>query len=190
MTARRRRRAVPIAGHAACAARSATMSSTTNLDLEVRKGEILGMVGGSGTGKSVLLNTILGLKRPDGGQGRNLRPRRARSSRRMPGSSAAPGVMFQGGALFSALTVGQNVEAPIHEHTELPERFRQRARPAEDPPRRARRPRRPIRCRHRAFRRHAQARRDRPRAGARSRGAVPRRADRRPRPDGAAEFDS
>jgi phospholipid/cholesterol/gamma-HCH transport system ATP-binding protein len=93
-----------------------------NLDLEARKGEILGIVGGSGTGKSVLLNTILGLKTPDAGRveifGRDVHDPSAES-----GVELRTGVMFQGGALFSALTVGQNVEAPIHEHTELPDSF-------------------------------------------------------------------
>jgi phospholipid/cholesterol/gamma-HCH transport system ATP-binding protein len=93
-----------------------------NLNLELRKGEILGVVGGSGTGKSVLLNTILGLRDPDAGRveifGRSVHD---------PGGAAQvqqrSGVMFQGGALFSALTVGQNVEAPLVEHTELPPAF-------------------------------------------------------------------
>lgn len=92
-----------------------------DLDLEVCKGEILGIVGGSGTGKSVLLNTILGLKRPDGGRveifGRDVHHGAGADVERRTG------VMFQGGALFSALTVGQNVEAPIHEHTSLPDPF-------------------------------------------------------------------
>jgi phospholipid/cholesterol/gamma-HCH transport system ATP-binding protein len=92
------------------------------LDLEARRGEILGLVGGSGTGKSVLLNTILGLKRPDGGHveifGRDVHDPEAGA-----GIERRAGVMFQGGALFSALTVGQNVAAPIHEHTTLPNDF-------------------------------------------------------------------
>jgi len=93
-----------------------------DLDLEVRKGEILGIVGGSGTGKSVLLNTILGLKHPDGGKvelfGKDVHDpaAEARIERRA-------GVMFQGGALFSSLSVGQNVEAPLHEHTDMPDDF-------------------------------------------------------------------
>jgi phospholipid/cholesterol/gamma-HCH transport system ATP-binding protein len=92
------------------------------LNLEVRKGEILGLVGGSGTGKSVLLNTILGLRRPNGGTveifGRDVHDPEANAS-----IDRRTGVMFQGGALFSALSVGQNVEAPIHEHTKLPDSF-------------------------------------------------------------------
>mgnify|MGYP000592575081 CR=1 FL=1 len=90
-----------------------------NLDLEVRRGEILGVVGGSGTGKSVLLNTILGLKRPDGGTveilGRNAEDADA------PGwIGRRIGVMFQQGALFSFLTVQENVEAPLIEHARIP----------------------------------------------------------------------
>ncbi|GAA0439751.1 MULTISPECIES: ABC transporter ATP-binding protein [Sphingomonas] len=89
-----------------------------DLDLEVRRGEILGVVGGSGTGKSVLLNTILGLKRPDGGTieifGRNIDDPGAQGDmeRRI-------GVLFQQGALFSFLTVQENVETPLLEHTQL-----------------------------------------------------------------------
>jgi len=90
------------------------------LDLEVKAGEILGVVGGSGAGKSVLLNTILGLKRPDGGSveifGLDVQDPAAQLAieRRM-------GVLFQQGALFSGLSVQENVEAPFHEHTALPD---------------------------------------------------------------------
>lgn len=92
------------------------------LDLEVKAGEILGVIGGSGAGKSVLLNTILGLKAPDGGKvelfGHNVHDpaHQAEIERRI-------GVMFQGGALFSALTVQENVEAPFLEHARLPMTF-------------------------------------------------------------------
>jgi phospholipid/cholesterol/gamma-HCH transport system ATP-binding protein len=92
------------------------------LNLELRQGEILGIVGGSGTGKSVLLNTILGLKRPEGGHvelfGRDVHDPAANAD-----VERRTGVMFQGGALFSSLTVGQNVEAPLHEHSSLPNIF-------------------------------------------------------------------
>ena len=92
------------------------------LDLEVKRGEILAIVGGSGTGKSVLLNTILGLKRPEGGHvelfGRDVHDPAANAQ-----VERRTGVMFQSGALFSALTVAQNVEAPLREHTALPDDF-------------------------------------------------------------------
>jgi len=85
-----------------------------DLSLKVRRGEILGVVGGSGTGKSVLMRSIIGLQIPDEG------------SITVLGHSITHGgddddidirsrwgVLFQGGALFSTLTVGENVEVPL-----------------------------------------------------------------------------
>jgi phospholipid/cholesterol/gamma-HCH transport system ATP-binding protein len=86
------------------------------LDLEVQRGEVLGIVGGSGTGKSVLLRMIVGLMRPAAGHIRVFDTDMIAASeaeRRLAGLRW--GVMFQGGALFSALTVRQNVEAPMRE---------------------------------------------------------------------------
>ncbi len=89
-----------------------------DLSLDVRRGEILGVVGGSGAGKSVLLNTILGLRQPDAGSieifGRDIGDPQAQSD-----VEQRIGVMFQQGALFSFLTVQENVEAPLLEHTKL-----------------------------------------------------------------------
>jgi phospholipid/cholesterol/gamma-HCH transport system ATP-binding protein len=93
-----------------------------DLDLEVARGEIMGVVGGSGTGKSVLLRAILGLIRPRRGKievlGRDL-ARLDDAERRA--LQARQGVLFQNGALFSSLTVCQNVQAPIRERLKLPE---------------------------------------------------------------------
>nr|WP_232244960.1 ATP-binding cassette domain-containing protein [Pseudomonas citronellolis] len=91
-----------------------------HLDLDVRRGEILGVVGGSGTGKSVLLRAIIGLRRPQEGQihvfGQNLLElppeQRSKIERRF-------GVLFQNGALFSSLTVSENVCLPLIEHAGL-----------------------------------------------------------------------
>jgi len=93
------------------------------LDLKVERGEVLGVVGGSGTGKSVLLNTIIGLKAPDGGTVRLFGgDMRTASRRRWSSVERRWGVLFQQGALFSNLTVRENVSAPLHEHTRLPRR--------------------------------------------------------------------
>ena len=93
------------------------------LDLTVRKGEILGLVGGSGAGKSVLLNTLIGLRAPDAGQVEVLGVDVAAASEREQRELEARwGVLFQGGALFSALNVRDNVSAPLREHTRLPRR--------------------------------------------------------------------
>ena len=91
-----------------------------NLDLDVYRGEILGVVGGSGTGKSVLLRTILGLRRPDAGSvrlfGENMVD--LPQARRVAIESRC-GVLFQNGALFSSLTIRENVCVPLLEHTTL-----------------------------------------------------------------------
>jgi phospholipid/cholesterol/gamma-HCH transport system ATP-binding protein len=91
-----------------------------NLDLTVQRGEVLGVVGGSGSGKSVLLNSIIGLRQPDAGAitvfGQQLQ--RA-SRRRWSALERSWGVLFQGGALFSNLTIRENVAAPMLEHTLL-----------------------------------------------------------------------
>ena len=88
-----------------------------DLDLDLRRGEILGVVGGSGTGKSVLMRSIIGLQTPDAGEievfGENMIGREeieAKNIRRRWG------VLFQNGALFSTLTVAENVEVPIREY--------------------------------------------------------------------------
>jgi phospholipid/cholesterol/gamma-HCH transport system ATP-binding protein len=87
------------------------------LDLDVRRGEILGVVGGSGTGKSVLMRSILGLRTPDAGQIEVLGvdARREDSASRLH-IERNTGVLFQDGALFSSLTVGENVQVPLKEH--------------------------------------------------------------------------
>ena len=91
------------------------------LDLDVRRGEILGVVGGSGTGKTVLLNTILGLKDPDAGSVSVFGTDRAEMTKTdVAAVERNTGVLFQNGALFSSLTVLQNVAAPLIEHTRLP----------------------------------------------------------------------
>ena len=93
------------------------------LDLDVRRGEILGVVGGSGTGKSVLLRTIVGLIRPVAGKievfGQDVAQPVIGDDQRRP--QERWGVLFQDGALFSSLTVAQNIEVPIKEHTDVPQ---------------------------------------------------------------------
>ncbi|GGB97184.1 ABC transporter ATP-binding protein [Novosphingobium endophyticum] len=85
-----------------------------NLSLKVRKGEILGVVGGSGTGKSVLMRAIIGLQKPSAGEitvlGRDMMAREEDDDIDI---RSRWGVLFQGGALFSTLTVGENVEVPL-----------------------------------------------------------------------------
>ena len=93
------------------------------LDLLVGRGEVFGVVGGSGAGKSVLLNTLIGLRRPDAGRVRVLGVDVARATEAQSRVLEARwGVLFQGGALFSALDVLDNVAAPLREHTRLPRR--------------------------------------------------------------------
>jgi phospholipid/cholesterol/gamma-HCH transport system ATP-binding protein len=96
-----------------------------HLDLEVRQGEILGVVGGSGTGKSVLMRSIIGLQIPDEGTievfGRDIT---AADPDEVLGVRDRWGVLFQGGALFSTLTVAENVQVPLKQfYPELSQRL-------------------------------------------------------------------
>lgn len=91
-----------------------------DLDIDVYRGEVLGVVGGSGTGKSVLMRTILGLNPARAGQislfGKDRdvldQPTVEKLNKRM-------GVLFQDGALFSALTVSENIQVPMKQHLSL-----------------------------------------------------------------------
>jgi len=91
-----------------------------HLDFDLYRGEILGVVGGSGTGKSVLLRSIVGLRQPNAGTvrvfGEELlslpAERRSQLERRF-------GVLYQRGALFSSLTVSENIALPLIEHAGL-----------------------------------------------------------------------
>ncbi|MGF7148508.1 phospholipid/cholesterol/gamma-HCH transport system ATP-binding protein [Sphingomonas zeicaulis] len=86
------------------------------LDLTVRKGEILGVVGGSGTGKSVLMRSIIGLQSPVEGQVEVFgEPMLNRDDEETVAIRKRWGVLFQGGALFSTLTVAENVQVPLRE---------------------------------------------------------------------------
>nr|WP_246237967.1 ATP-binding cassette domain-containing protein [Pseudomonas akapageensis] len=100
--------------------RFGTQSVHENLDLDLHRGEILAVVGGSGSGKSVLLRSIIGLRRPNEGEvrvfGQSLQDlseeERSKVERRF-------GVLFQRGALFSSLTVTENVALPLIEYAGL-----------------------------------------------------------------------
>lgn len=94
------------------------------LDLDVFRGEVLGVVGASGAGKSVLLRTIIGLNRPVAGRveilGRNMLTISNNDQREI---EKRWGVLFQDGALFSSLTVAENIEVPLKEYYEMPLRL-------------------------------------------------------------------
>jgi phospholipid/cholesterol/gamma-HCH transport system ATP-binding protein len=91
------------------------------LDLDLRADEVLGVVGASGSGKSVLLRTIVGLNRPYAGTievfGQEIGELDARAMKRL---GARWGVLFQDGALFSSLTVAENIQVPLREQLDLP----------------------------------------------------------------------
>jgi phospholipid/cholesterol/gamma-HCH transport system ATP-binding protein len=90
------------------------------IDMQVFEGEVFGIIGGSGAGKSVLLRTILGLRRPDAGSvlfsGREVG---SMSPAELHALKASYGVTFQEGALFSALNVLENVQLPMLEHLQV-----------------------------------------------------------------------
>jgi phospholipid/cholesterol/gamma-HCH transport system ATP-binding protein len=90
-----------------------------DLDLTVNRGEVLSIVGGSGSGKTVLLRQILGLERPASGEVRLMgQPVRSLSRH---GASARIGMLFQHGALFSAFSVLENIAFPLRELKTLPQ---------------------------------------------------------------------
>jgi phospholipid/cholesterol/gamma-HCH transport system ATP-binding protein len=97
-----------------------TKAILTGLDLDVQPGEVTGFVGGSGQGKSVLTRAILGLVKKQAGEidvfGENIDSLTSLEHRRL---ERRWGVMFQGGALFSGLTVKQNIQAPMREYLSL-----------------------------------------------------------------------
>jgi phospholipid/cholesterol/gamma-HCH transport system ATP-binding protein len=94
------------------------------LDMIVERGEVFGIVGGSGSGKSVLLRSILGLQRPQAGEvlmdGRDITHL---GDEELRGIKAKYGVTFQQGALFTSLSVLQNVQLPMIEHLQLAPRL-------------------------------------------------------------------
>ena len=94
-----------------------------NLNLDIVPGEIIGIAGGSGSGKSVLLKTLIGLHQPNAGEvllnGKAVRGIGAAER------AALIGVLFQQGALFSSLSVAQNIMLPMREHTKLPMKNRE-----------------------------------------------------------------
>jgi phospholipid/cholesterol/gamma-HCH transport system ATP-binding protein len=92
-----------------------------HLDLDVYRGEVLGVIGGSGAGKSVLLRSIVGLQRPEAGRITMF----GHDTTRLDAEARKPferrfGLLFQDGALFSSLTVAENVKVPLLEYYDLP----------------------------------------------------------------------
>jgi len=91
-----------------------------NLDFRITSSEIVGLVGGSGAGKSVLMNTLLGLKEPEGGTIRYFgKNRNSLTPEERRAINNQMGVLFQGGALFSSMTVRENIMVPLREHTDI-----------------------------------------------------------------------
>jgi phospholipid/cholesterol/gamma-HCH transport system ATP-binding protein len=90
------------------------------LDLDVHRGEILGVVGGSGTGKSVLMRSIIGLQVPQAGHisvfGQSMIGEDEADEAHQTAIRRRWGVLFQGGALFSTLTVAENIQVPLREY--------------------------------------------------------------------------
>jgi phospholipid/cholesterol/gamma-HCH transport system ATP-binding protein len=91
-----------------------------HLDLDVYRGEVLGVVGGSGTGKSVLLRTIIGLNAPREGTIEVFGKRTGYAEgSRMRALEVRWGVLFQEGALFSSQTIAENIQVPLREYTSM-----------------------------------------------------------------------
>src|SRR5436309_2993118 len=117
MTARVRDRAEPILSARGIVNRFGRQEVHDRIGLDVLPGEIIGIAGGSGSGKSVLLKTLTGLHRPNAG---DVRVNGMKIDTIGPAEKASLiGVLFQQGALFSSLSVAQNIMLPLREHTAL-----------------------------------------------------------------------
>jgi phospholipid/cholesterol/gamma-HCH transport system ATP-binding protein len=118
MTARAKAQAEPILSARGIVNRFGKHVVHDKLSLDIVPGEIIGIAGGSGSGKSVLLKTLTGLRRPDAGE--VLLNGKAVQAIGAAERASLMGVLFQQGALFSSLSVAQNIMLPMREHTALP----------------------------------------------------------------------
>ena len=148
-----------------------------HLDLDVYRGEVLGVVGGSGTGKSVLLRSIVGLNKIQSGTievfGKNTAGLNEAQMRQI---EMRWGVLFQEGALFSSQTMAENIQVPLREYipdVAGPDERDRRDEAVDGRPSRGRR----GEISFGTVRRHEEARRTGARARARSRRRFPRRTD-------------
>jgi phospholipid/cholesterol/gamma-HCH transport system ATP-binding protein len=124
MTARARDRAEPILSARGIVNRFGKQVVHDRIGLDILPGEIVGIAGGSGSGKSVLLKTLTGLHRPDAGE---VLVNDKKVQKIGPAEKASLiGVLFQQGALFSSLSVAQNIMLPMREHTALPAEHQER----------------------------------------------------------------
>ena len=118
MSVRTRRRGEPMLSARGIVNRFGNQVVHDKVSLDIFAGEIIGIAGGSGSGKSVLLKTLIGLRRPNAGEVLlNDKKIEAIDSAE---KAAFIGVLFQQGALFSSLSVAQNIMLPMREHTDLP----------------------------------------------------------------------
>ncbi len=124
MSARAKAHAEPILSARGIVNRLGKQVVHDKLSLDIAPGEIIGIAGGSGSGKSVLLKTLTGLHRPDGGE--VLLNGKAVQSIGAAERASLIGVLFQQGALFSSLSVAQNIMLPMREHTVLPAEEREK----------------------------------------------------------------
>ncbi len=118
MSAGRQTRSGPIVSARGIVNRFGTQLVHDKISLDVMSGEILGIAGGSGSGKSVLLKTLTGLHRPDAGE--VLLDEKPIDEIGNAEKASLLGVLFQEGALFSSLSVAQNIMFPMRQHTDLP----------------------------------------------------------------------
>ena len=118
MSTRTRQRGEPILSARGIVNRFGKQVVHDKISLDIFAGEIIGIAGGSGSGKSVLLKTLIGLRRPDAGE--VLLEDKKIGAIGPAEKAALIGVLFQQGALFSSLSVAQNIMLPMREHTDLP----------------------------------------------------------------------